>query len=357
MSNIYNYIPSYSIICLHDYSYRDLIVSLTNVLFRTSNTNFLSFQSQLGIVDDKCISITNRQLSFLPTILNHFLGNEYAICLQNEYKTILTDKNIITVDEPVYQFFDYDSVSGTGHAYDLMFYLLFNYINTNQRSKLLVVKSNNQWYNKILDLIKKWYNVEYYIIEESITYKFTDFTCAQTYQNILFHDVKEFISKTLITPIVTMYDNNNFKWHTNIYKIKVATEGNTSRLNMNYVLTDEFKSFCSLNNYYSVDNYTEEEKIYILNKATNIIVTWGSSWYININYYINTLSDKFIYIIFHPEVSVEYNFLLDHGDCIQQNMPLWASGGYINQIYNTTTFSGKKMIVSSLSELPLYIHH
>jgi hypothetical protein len=355
MGDIYNYIPSHDILNVHDYTKRDLTLTFTDVLFRTSNTNFHSFQAPLGLKDNKCISTTNKQLSFLPAKLQHFLGNEYASCLKTQYNTIRADTNIIIVDEPVYQFFDYESVSGTGHAYDLMFYLLFNYIQTNQKSKLLVVKSNNAWYNKLLDLIKEWYDVEYYVIEESITYRFLNFTCAQTYQNILFDDVKNFIYISLVNPIINKYDNMGFKYYDNIYKIKISNQHNTGRCNSDYILTDEFKSFTESNNYHSIDSYSEEEKIYILNKAKNIIITWGSSWYININYYTHALDNKYIYVIYHSNMMSEYNFLFETGTHIRQNMPSWASGGYTNQSYNTTLFSGKKLAIGSLSEIPLYM--
>ncbi len=357
MSAIYNYISYENILHVHDYTTRDKVNTYTNVLFRTSTTSFHSFQSQLAVVDNKCISISNKQLSFLPSKLDHFIGPEYACQLRNQYDELCSSKNHIVIDEPVFLFFDYESVSGTGHAYDLMFYLLYVYINHNIPAKLLIVKSNNIWYNSLLSLIKTWYNIEYYTIDENITYSFTTFTCAQTYQNILFSDVKEFINHTLIQPILTKYDTLNYTYYKNIYKIKLNEKGNTNRISTEYEVNPEFTAFTENNNYVSLNPYSEEEKIYLLNKATNIIITWGSSWYININYYTNNLINKYIYIIYHPNIVPEYNFLLEHGDCIRQNMPSWASGGYTNQNYNTTTFSGKKMIVSTLSEIPLHIHH
>jgi hypothetical protein len=53
-------------------------------------------------------------------------------------------------------------------------------------SKLLVVESNNQYYNSLLEMIKKYFNVEFYYIQEYKTYLFKTFFCCRTYQNILF---------------------------------------------------------------------------------------------------------------------------------------------------------------------------
>ena len=156
MSQIYNYIPRDLILSVHNYSIKTEVKEFKNVRFRTEISNTLNFYTPMGIYNDKIISVTNKQLSFLPDILDHFISTEYATKLQDTCKNLnITDDNII-INEPVMQFIDYESINGTGHSYDLMFYILYIFITNNIKAKLLVVRSDNEYYNSTLDLIKKY---------------------------------------------------------------------------------------------------------------------------------------------------------------------------------------------------------
>ena len=153
---IFNYINNDDIIFVDNYD--DITVKLNifeNIKFRSHNSKYLNFQTQLGINEDnKIINTTNKQLSYLLQKYTHYLGDEYAIELQKNYQILKnSDINKITIiDEPIFQFFDYESVSSTGHSYDLMFYLLYYYFNFNLKCKLLVLTSTNKYYNSLLEI-------------------------------------------------------------------------------------------------------------------------------------------------------------------------------------------------------------
>ena len=349
MSQIYNYIPRDLILKLHNYSIKTEVKEFTNVSFRTEISNTLNFYTPIGIYKDKIISITNRQLSFLPDILGHFISTDYGVSLQNTYKNLITLENNITIDEPVMQFMDYDSVSGTGHSYDLMFYILYIFTTKNIKAKLLVVKSDNKYYNTILDLIKKYYNIEYIYIEPNTNYTIKKFYCCQTYQNVLFNEVKEFINNTLIIPIIDKFDKMDSISYNNIYKIKIDNQNNINACSSTYKYTESFNNFCSDFNYYNIDNIDEEYKIYLLNKSTNIIITWGSIFYIYIDYYLLSTKNKYISVIIHPstkcgKIMIEY---LDNNS-YKQNMGSNFCGGFMDQYYNNLFFKGEKIETDKL---------
>ena len=336
MSPIYGYIPADSILTIHDYSGPNKVHTFHDVKFRTDISSFHSFYTPLGIVNSKIISITNKQLSFLPMKMGHFLGVEYAKSLQSTYTTLISDTNPILIEEPVFQFFDYESVCGSVHSYDLMFYLLYIYKKVNLDCKLLVVNSNNVYYNTTLDLIKKHYAVEFYYIDPEKTYTFKEFSCVQSYQNIFFHEVKAFINDTLLTPIIQNYELNNAIYYNNVYKIKIKNPNAIDISKSSHDITDTVTTYFQENNYMNLDLVDEEYRIYLLNKADKIVLTWGSIYYINLIYYITDLSNKQFTLIFHPNILGERGFIDVQGTKITHQMPLWASGNFRNQVYNDT---------------------
>jgi hypothetical protein len=208
MTEIYNYITYDSIEQIDDYNSDTInIYNFNNVYFRAHISKYLGFCTPLGIYNNKIISITNKQFSFFVQKNGFFLGHEYANELQNTYNCINTfDTSIICVEEEVFQFIDYEATNGTGHTYDLLFYLLYHYKLNNLKSKLIVLESSNKYYNNLLKLINNNYNVEYFYIKPQQTYLFKHFKCIRTYQNILFNEVKHFINESLIQPIIEKYD-------------------------------------------------------------------------------------------------------------------------------------------------------
>ena len=358
MSVIFNYINYNDIIHIDNYNNDVSLFNFTNVKFRTYNSNYMNFQVQLGIEENnKVISITNKQLSFLVQKYHHFLGHEYAINLKKNYEILKNEEeqNIIIVNEPVFQFFDYESVGSTGHVYDLMFYLLHFYKTNNLTSKLLVVESNNMYYNNLLNLIKNYFNVEYFYIKENKTYLFKHFSCVRSYQNIFFNEVKTFINQFLIEPIINKYDNLKEPYYNDIIKLKYQNSNNIDRLNSCLKKTELFFNFCKNKKIFDlndIDN-NEELKIYILNKAKIIRIYFSSTYFININYYLQNTTNKFISIIFHSNVMPDINMFIYKDGIISQNMPPHHCANITNQVYNNYNFKGE--IIDNITNIDEYI--
>jgi hypothetical protein len=117
----------------------------------------------------------------------------------------------------------------------------------------------------------------------------------------------------------------------------------------------EFDTFCKKNNIYDLNEIenNEELKIYIINKAENIIITWGSLYYININYYLLGSSGKFISLITHNNFGNNIPFFYIDNNIIIQQMPHGFTGGITDQYYNLFTSSGE--ILYNISNINDYI--
>ena len=186
MSSVYNYINKENIQDVDNYSNNDIIIyKFDNVKFRTEISTYFNFSTPIGIHCNKIISITNRQLSYFIHKYNHYLGDEYMNNLRNTYINLnnCTEKTIV-IEEPVFLFIDYDAINGTGHSYDIMFYYLYHYYKNNLSCKLLVVNTNNVYYNNTLSLISKYFNIQYEYIDINKNYLFKHFQCVRNYQNI-----------------------------------------------------------------------------------------------------------------------------------------------------------------------------
>ena len=352
MSQIYNFISREKILDVHNYSSKSEIKKFENVRFRIQNSMYLNFYTPIGIYNKQIISITNRQFSFLPAVLGHFLGDKYAVNLQDTYNNLISNSaDDIIINDHVLQFMDYDSISSTGHSYDLMFYILFMYKQYSLPLKLLVVKSDNKYYNGTLELIRKYFDIEYIYIETDRNYSIENLYCCQTYQNVFFNEVKQFINDNLIIPIINKYDMLNSKSYTTVYKIKKYDINNTERLQMSYLYTLKFKEICDQNDWYDINLIDEEYKIYLLNKASNIIVTWGSAFYINIDYYLMSTENKFISLLFHDNVSCERGFIISIDNYYKHHLPESATSYmFRNQVYTTFKFNGEIIVTSCLDE-------
>lgn len=314
---------------VHDYTSPPIIHKFTDVLFRTTSFNACKFQVPLGIKDGKTISITNKQLSFLPCVLGHSLGAEYIEMLEKNHKALLEYSEPVTISEPVFQFFDYESVTGSGHSYDLMFYLLCHYMKNNLQSKLLVVNSLNCYYNATLKLIRKYFDIEFLYIDEGINYKFLDFACIQSYQNILFTEVKEFVNKNLIDPILKTI---HIPIHENIAKLK--------QYNIDNITPIDSPSFKIPYGALDLNQISEEdEKIFLLNNCSNLTIEFGSTFFINVCYYIKDYSNKKIFINFSRFMTVR-DMVMIKDDEIHMTMPGHCSGYFADNIYSTLVFKG-----------------
>ena len=137
----------------------------------------------------------------------------------------------------------------------------------------------------------------------------------------------------------------NEKFYDNIIKIKYKNNNSIDILNSSYEKTQLFNKFCSEKNIFDLNDIDDDEelKIYLLNKAKIIIINWGSTYYININYYLCNTDNKFISIIFHKNIMGESSFInAINYNTFKQNMPSQYCGNITNQVYNNFIFKGEK---------------
>lgn len=352
MTDIYSYISSDNILVVDTYSnIEDIIYPFQDVSFRIELCpDFYNFHSPIATVNNKIINISNKQYSFLLYKFVHFVGAKLATQIQSTYNN-LQSENYIYIDEPVFQFVDYESISSTGHAYDLMFYLLYIYKKNKMSCKLLVVKNDNKYYNILLSIITKYFNIDFLYIDLSTNYKFKSFYCTRTYQNIFFNEVKEFINDTLISKIIEKY--NAYPFFSTVFKLKLNNPNNLNRCNDSFLLTDEYTDYLQKNNICDLNTIEDEEyKIYLLNKASNIVVSYGSSYYINICYYIKDYSTKNINVVFHTNNLPDLWTFNCINNKLYQSMLDHYCANYTNQVYNNISFSGKLIThVNSINDL------
>jgi hypothetical protein len=353
---VFNYFNIDDIIFVDDYKNLIKLHEFENIKFRSEISHFKNFQTPLGVNEDnKIISITNKQLSFLIQEFFHYIGGEYGEDLKTTYQNIINSdiKNMEVIDESVFLFFDYESVNGTVHSYDLIFYLLYHYLSFNLNCKLLVVESDNKYYNLLLELIKKYFNVEYLFIKNNKTYFCKNLKCIRSYINIFFNEVKEFVNNKLIIPIIKKYEKIPKKYYETVIKIKYTDKSNLNS-HYSYDKTENFANFMTINNILDLNNIEDEElKIYYLNKANNIIISWGSTYYININYYLINTKDKFISLLYHPNIMSEAEFIINKGDYYLQYMPEYFTNNCVDQVYNKWTFYGE--IFHNIDDLEMFI--
>ena len=353
MSKILTYIPEQDIRIVDTYNGPTRLHTYKEIRFRTQVASMYNFHTPIGIHDSKIINITNKQLSFLLHQYTHYLGDWYSHALLETYNSLrnANTSNDVRITEPVFYFFDYECVNGWSHSFDCMFYLLYVYSTWKFNCKLLVVKSDNIHYNNTLKLIKDFFKVDYIYIEPNVNYVFSEFYCVRNFVNTFFHEVKEFVNERLVTPILIKYEGHPY--HEAICKIKYKTKGNLNRLDTSVDVSDAFVDACARKNITDISHLENEElKIYLLNKASTIIVCWGSAYYININYYILDVSNKFVSVIFHKNIMDERKFLTVNDNVIRQNLKD-QSGMFVNQVYNT--FQCKGEVIDNVSTLEDYM--
>jgi len=356
MCEIFNYINNDKINHVDNYEGKIIIYNFKNILFRTQISSILNFHTPLGVTEDnKIISITNKQLSFLIKKYVHFISNKYAEELKNTYENIMKTNYNEIINEEVFLFFDYESISGTGHSYDLMFYLIYIYKLNNLNCKLLVVTSENKYYNSTLTLIKNLLKIEYIFIDPDKTYLIKNFNCARSYQNVFFHEVKEFINKNIIDPIIEHYDKLNTKFYKNIIKLKYKNSSTLCRDNDNFYKTTSFENFLVNNNVYDLNTIddNEELKIYLVNKAETITVNWGSAYIININYYLKNTIKKKISVVIQNNIGSTVMLQPISNNIFKQHMPGYYCANIMDQVYNTWEFSGE--VLNNVIDIDDYI--
>jgi hypothetical protein len=344
MARIYNYISQNDILNLDNYNDNSIkIHKCENIKFRVGkNSKTIDIPwaiTPLAVKDSKAINISTHHLSFLVEKYNHFVSHDLAERLQNTFTSLLQINDFEIISEPVFLFFGY--VLSSGHLYDDLMYLIYVYKKNNMNCKVLALKSDSIEYNNLLKLLKDNFNIDYYYIDFEKNYVINILYLTKMYQNVFFNEVKEFININLIDPILKKYDSHPF--YKNIYRIKSININNLNNSSNCYTLTEKFTIFSRDNHCFNLDKIDEEYKIYLLNKATNIIISWGSIYYIYINYYLKDSTDKKIVLL--STVSDPSNFFNSSHDenTHYQNMNNHDSG-YKNQIYNNFKFNGKIFI-------------
>lgn len=347
MTQVFQYIPVHDVNYVDSYEGPVRLHTFSNMRFRTQLASQHSFQIPLGIHNSKIINITNKQLSFLIQQTNHHIYDNYSAELLGVYNNLRANPNEdIQIDEPVFYFFDYESVSGTVHSYDCMFYLLYMYCNWKFNCRLLVVKSNNVYYNTTLALIKKYFNVDFLYIEPNKNYNFKEFHCIRNYVNVLFHEVKNFVNERLIDPVMKKFEGKEY--YKNVCKIKYGNP-NDAHSGYNFSRTEKFNTLCKTYDVYDISNIEDEEyKIYLLNKAENIIVSWGSIYYINIVYYLRNHQDHFISVLFHKNLMAERSFLQNGYQNIGHHC-----GKCTNQVYTSLHINCE--IIDNMTSLDQFV--
>jgi hypothetical protein len=339
-NKVCEYFDRTQILFAHKYQSESEIKLFNNVRFRSQPTTNGQLITNIGLVNNLILSTSNKYFSWY---LNQKMPDDLVDSTKDTYFNLLyNNKNDIIIDEPVFLFMDYETTTSSSHAYDVQFFLLYKYCLSDIKCKLLVVKSENKYYNRLLKLIKDNYNIEYLYIDPNINYSFSTFYSIESYYNIFFDNVKVFINETLIKKIIDKYSSENIPYYDNLYKIKYINLDTVNTFNTGLKLTDEFSNYCISNNIVNLDLIDDYEyRIYLLNMSKKVIISWGSNFIINIVYYIADLSNKKILIACnkndHPE---------DFIKCINTNtyklcMPTKNTKGYIGGLYNNFIINGQ----------------
>jgi hypothetical protein len=349
MSLSYDVFDRSDIHVIDDYSGPEKIHRIENIKMKLKVHDEYGFISFLALQDNKIINICNKHMYYFPEVVKSLSGHKYLLELHDLYINLKEEPIIETIDKCVFQFFDYESVTGTGHSFDLMMYLLYIYKANGLTCKLLIPNSSNIHFRKTCMLLKEYCGVEFLEIENNKVYHFTSYICARTYLNILFNDVKKFVNNTLITPIIKKYDALNIPTFDSVARIKSGLAYTTNLSDTSFHLTEQFLSYCEKNRIYIIDtDLPEDLKIYYINKASNITVCWGSIFYIYIDYYLMSTENKYIKVLYHKNIMSERKFLLSLGNSTYMQTMLKYSP-VSNQVYNTLTFKGD--IVEDLTSL------
>ena len=247
MSSLYDVFERADINVIDDYSGPGKIHKIENVKMKVKAHDEYGFISFLAVQNDKILNICNKHMYYFPEIVKSLSGHKYLLELHDVYVNLKEEPVIETIDEDVFQFFDYESVSGTGHSFDLMMYLMYIYKVNGLTSKLLIPKSSNIHFIKTCILLKEYFGVEFLEIENNKVYHFRSYICARTYLNVFFHDVKNFVNNTLITSIIKKYDALNIPMFESVARLKTGLESTANPSDTSFQLTERFLSYCKKN--------------------------------------------------------------------------------------------------------------
>lgn len=335
-----------------DYSGDIKIHCIENCLFHVSVSSELHFLTNVATVDGKIQSISNKQFYYLPEKLNASCGRLYLEDLKQSYLTILeTPKNTIPhIPTPLFYFMDYESVNGTVHSYDILFYLMYVYKKSGLTCPLLIPKSTNVYFQNAKAMFEKYYDVCFYEIEMNQVYSFSKIFFVRTYLNTFFIEVKSFINETLIDPILEAHKDVPF--YDTVARVKMKPKEQVFTIQSVFEESDIFSSFCKEHSIFLMpEDLSEELKIYYINKAKYSIITWGSIFYIFIDYYRKSTEDLYVSVIFHKHMMSQRCFIQTFPQYHRQIMYLCDQS--VAQVYNTLHFRGE--IIEDLDSLDAFV--
>jgi hypothetical protein len=358
MHPVYQFIPIQKVNFVDDYSQPEKSKTFTNIYFRTTVARRLKWQTNLAVEREggQIINTSNKMFSFFSIVHFNPQFQDYHEDLAENYSAILNEpsENVIVVDEPVYQFFDLESVCGSGHSYDVTFHLLYRFFTDGHKCSLLIPESDNIYFQRMIKLIEDEFNVTFYIIKPGNTYLFKEFTCVRQYQNVYFPEVKTFINKRLIEPIVKRFDLLNTQNSDTVAKIKFIKNSSIFWPKEVFERTKQYNDLCASGKLLNLDEeFTEQEKIYYLNKASTIIVSWGSTFYINIHYYVADVREKFISVLFHKEIMEERSYIQTKSPGVVLHSLHSNSGNITGHIYDSFLFNGE--VIDNLENIDDYL--
>lgn len=334
---IVNLVPNVSIV--DDYKSKQIIHEFDNVLFRFESEAIGSFTIHpIGVCEGKIINITHKMLSYFPIVSENWTNGLNEI--KNVYHNLTSSDEIIEIDYEVFQFFDcfpYAPVHNLDDIYNLLYY----YFENNLKCKLLVVKTDNFFYNQSLISLKNHFNLDFIYIEPNKNYKFKKFKCTRQYHWVQ-PKALEFIKNTYITKICELYVN--YTPHDNLSIVKIIHHTNASTVDT-FHMSQEYQNLLIEKNIFDCNTLINnlELKIYLVNNAKNIITSYLSPFNINIYKHCLNIENK--------------NFIVLNGG---------YGGSIVNQFKqltpNTYDFYGKKIngiVIDdkiSLSDVKNYIN-
>lgn len=322
--------------------------TFNDVLFAYDCYDQYNWLIPMAIKENKVINITNKKFSFHPIEMKSH-DSRYRNAAETLFQSIPKDSptNIVDVSGAVFQFFDYESSTSTSHSVDFLTHALYFYFQGNHSpAKLLIPATAHASCIRFLDLLKRWFPISYFVVQPPVWYRFQHFSCVRSYLNVHLPEVKGFFTRNLLEPIVqscSVLPSPQI-----VARIKRATPG-TQTPGSAFPPSESFAAFCKKYEILELDDEIPEElKIYYLNKADCIYVSWGSIYYIYINYYLISAKTKQIGVLFHTSMMGERQFLLANDSpiysdglgiyhqCIAHNC-----GSLTDQLYNLFSFQGE----------------
>ena len=230
---------------------------------------------QVGLYNDEIIKETHKML--------YHWGNPTDLWGHKEINQISGNlrqsDNFIVVEDEVFQFFDCFPFAPV-HNLDDTYNLLYSYLTSGLKCKLLVMENNNFYYNQTLDSLKRYFDIEYFYIKEHTNYLFRKFNCIKQYHSIK-GEALQFIKEKYLKKIVDKYEGR--KYYNNICIIKRLEPKNCSTWDV-IEYTENFINYKKENEIFDLNDVTDDldYKIYLINKSNTIITNYESPFNVNV---------------------------------------------------------------------------